>query len=348
MSAVELQAKHLREWLKGSRIDGFTIDCVDFKTVNPDDDEVSYSIYVTARNPANETVGELAFKILYPFLKLYPCHLKPEAQGRGLTCQMYMVPMAFAAEDERITMVRAKQVDATLQTKFKFNSRGVLKLGQPGVRDELLRVMQKCYDESRSLVKSFTTRLARARVFAVTDGSSGTDWSHTDPNFVTIGPTSAATAGPFNMPLAEPRLWTTVGAKAAHVPDHWPTVVFDQLDSPIPDEVLSSAVGALVDRLAGRGGDVLVHSKTDPHVGHHLETHGYSKTTRCVNGVCQTLNQMCNNGQCDNQFYTYKLPASPELLRHAQPASALAEAPGLFEEAPAKAVATPTPAFSFP
>lgn len=308
MSAVELQAEHLRQWLKSSRIDGYTIECTDFKTID-EYEEVSYSIHVTVRNSAKETVGALAFKILYPWLKLYPCHLKPEAQGKGLTCQMYMVPMAFAAEDERIEIVKAKRVDATLRTKFGFDERGVLQVGEPGVRDHLLTVMQKCYDESKNLRKRFATRLARARVFAVTDGIRQ-DWSDKDPYFVTIGPTNSLTGGPFNLSLDDPQLWANVATKANYVPENWRTVVFDQLELPIPDDLLSSAVAALVDRVAGQGGDFWVHPKTDPRVGHHLESYGYSKTTTCDKDGCRTVDHVCNNDQCSEEFYTYKLPSS--------------------------------------
>ena len=308
-SAVEIQADNVREWLKGSRIDGFTIECVDFKTVD-ENDRISYTIQVIVRNQSQQTVGGLTFKIRYPWLKLYPSYLKPEAQGRGLTCQMYMIPMAFAAEDERITMVNAKEVDSTLINKFHFSESGTLMIETPEERQALLNVMQRGYDACINVVKSFTSRRNRADVFAITDGSK--DWSQVDPDVVTVGPSDATTAGPYHMQLSDPQLWSTV-QKAK---ENWPTAVIDELKTFIPEDVWGPMISAVVDRVGGQGGDVLVHNKSDPMVGHHLETHGYTRTTKCENEVCHSVNHLCQNGQCTNEFYTYKLPSMtlPALL----------------------------------
>jgi hypothetical protein len=185
MSDVEAQADHIRNWLKNCRSDLYTIECVDFLTDH--DGMESYSIHVIARDANQETVGVLAFKIKYPYLKIYPCHVKPQASGKGLTCQMYMVPMAFAAEDKNIRTVVAKEVDGTLVRKFGFLPDGTLFVGDPLVRRQLLASMQTLYDACAGVVKLCTDRLAQAEMFVVSD-KPGLDWSAVNPNFVQVGP----------------------------------------------------------------------------------------------------------------------------------------------------------------
>jgi hypothetical protein len=300
MSDVEFQAEHIRRWLKDSRYDDFTIECVDFKNVD-NDGRTSYSIHVMAKDQNQETVGVLAFKIKYPYLKLYPCHVKPSARGKGLTCQMYMVPMAFAAEDENIKLIVAKQVDSTLANKFGVARDGKLDISDPRNRNGLLSVMQRLFEICSNVKRAFTSRLARAQVFAVSDDPE-LDWSDVDPNFVRVGPAEAAKAGPYNLELANPQLWSTVkNSKGA-----WRTAFFDK--TPIPEELLPQAVSSVVDRVAGQGGPIMVHRKSAPLVGPHLEMHGYTQTTQCVNGACRRVNHLCKNGHCRDEILTYELP----------------------------------------
>jgi hypothetical protein len=249
---------------------------------------------------------------------------------------MYMIPMAFAAEDDQITMINAKEVDSTLINKFHFSESGTLLIETPEQRQALLEVMQQGYDACRDVVKKFHSRRNRADLFAVTDGS-GKDWSEVDPDVVTVGPTNSTTAGPYHMQLSDPQLWSTV-QKAK---ENWPTAVIDELKTFIPEELWGPMVGAVVDRVGGQGGDVLVHSKSDPMVGHHLENHGYTKTITCEDGMCRSVNHLCQNGQCTNEFYTYKLPSMslPAILS----ADAAAKPSTQLSAQPSQRFAQPSP-----
>jgi diadenosine tetraphosphate (Ap4A) HIT family hydrolase len=300
MSDVEYQADHIRRWLKDSRYDEYTIECVDFLNVD-DEGRKSYSIHVIARDKGQETVGVLAFKIKYPYLRVYPCHVKPSASGHGLTCQMYMVPMAFAAEDEKIKLIVAKQVDSTLVNKFRFPRDGELDISDPRGRNGLLTTMERLFEICSNGKRAFKSRLARAEVMTVTDDPE-LDWSDVAPNFVRVGPGKAAQAGPFNRPLDDPKLWESV----KNAKGNWRTVFFDK--TPIPEVVLPQAVASVVDRVAGQGGPIMVHRQAVPQVRPHLEMHGYTQTTQCDANGCRRVNHVCKNNLCRDEIVTFELP----------------------------------------
>jgi len=209
--------------------------------------------------------------------------------------------MAFAAEDENIKLIVAKQVDSTLANKFGVARDGKLDISDPRNRNGLLSVMQRLFEICSNVKRAFTSRLARAQVFAVSDDPE-LDWSDVDPNFVRVGPAEAAKAGPYNLELANPQLWSTVKNSKGS----WRTAFFDK--TPIPEELLPQAVASVVDRVAGQGGPIMVHRKSAPLVGPHLEMHGYTQTTQCVNGACRRVNHLCKNGHCRDEILTYELP----------------------------------------
>lgn len=284
MSDVPTLVKNVRTWLNDSRRDAYTVHLQEFDDVS-NEGKKGFVGVVWATDLSSKLVAELRFKIAYPWLKIYRCFVLPEASGNGLTCQMYMVPMAFAAEDSRITMVKAKQMDPNLVDRFGFNQLGVLSLREPSERDALLATMDRCYDACENLNKCYETRLAQSQLLVITDNPEDPSWSKfKDFEPVVLDGKNVK---------AYDRL---IAADAS-----FPKVLFDDKRD-LTHEELMAATETIKKIVGDVGGEVYVNNQSG--IKPYLESTTLDETIECTNGVCTSEKRHCKDGECYSVFKT--------------------------------------------
>lgn len=285
MSDIPTLASNVRAWLKDSRRDAYQVHLQEFEDVSPEGKK-GYVVIVWATNSESKLVAELRFKITYPWLKIYRCFVLPEAGGNGLTCQMYMVPMAFAAEDMRITMVKAKQMDPNLVGRFGFNKSGVLSLKDPKERDALLEIMDKCYDACENLNKCYEARLSQSQLLVITDNPEDPRWG----KFKDFEP---VVLDGKNL-KAYDRL---LEANAS-----FPRVMFDDKRD-LTHEELVVATETIKKIVEDAGGEVYVNNQSG--LKPYIESTSMEETMECTNERCTQKERRCNGEECYSVFKTF-------------------------------------------
>jgi hypothetical protein len=289
MSKVSTIASDVRRWLKDSRSDGFSVHLQEFEDTLGNKGRSEYAVLVWATDIQGKLVASLSFKISYPWMKIYKCHVLPAAGGRRLTCQMYMVPMAFAIEDLRITRVQSKKLDPNLVDRFGFDEKGYLSLRDPSERDALQEVMENCYQACADVNKCFESRLGKSQLLIITDKAHDPLWSKVESlNPITMeGNPLGGQAFGFPVDKAESyRRFTEKG----HT---FPQVLWD-VQKPLDEDVLAAAADAVKSAVKGWGGEVYV--KKESELGPHLEFKNMVKQKTCTNGQCHE--RKCEDGVC--------------------------------------------------
>jgi hypothetical protein len=281
MTDVPAQAARVRNWLTDSRSDGYTINLKEFK------DGGGYVVVVWANDPDGNLVGELRFKIAYPWLKIYRAFVAPEAGGRRLTCQMYMVAMAFAAEDDRILRVKAKEQDPTLINHFGFDPKtGILSLTNLAQRNALLELLDSKYKACEAVQKGYETKLGPAQILVIT----GNEDKYKDAEGVMVaGGRNTRDGNPLAQSANSETLWRLIEREK-----EFPTIVVDE---PLEPRVINSAARVIADMVKRAEGEVYLNHH-NPELQAELESRGLAQKTVCTNGVCHTSKEVCANGRC--------------------------------------------------
>jgi hypothetical protein len=285
MSKVPAIADDIRLWLEGSRTDAFSIHLQEFENA----DKKGYMVLVWATNIKGKLVAKLSFKIAYPWLKIYRCYVLPEARGNLLTCQMYMVPMAFATEDLNIKMVKAKELDPNLVDRFAFNAQGFLSLRKPSERDALQDTMENCYAACAQMQKCFKSNLGKSQLLIITDKANDPRWSNMEGlNPISFGGNPVGGRA-FGFPVDEEESYREFIDKGYG----FPRVLWD-VQRALDPKVLSTAADAVKGAVERWGGQVYVN--TESQLGHHLEARTMVKEKTCTNSRCHE--RKCENNVC--------------------------------------------------
>jgi hypothetical protein len=280
MSEVPALAERVRSWLADSRSDNYTIHLKEFK------DKEGYVVVVWANDPDGNLVGELRFKITYPWLKIYRAFVAPEAAGRRLTCQMYMTAMAFAAEDERILKVKAKEQDPTLFNHFGFGADGILSLQNLAERNALLTLLDSKYKACEAVVKGYETKLGPAQILII----SGNEDKYKDADGVMVaGGKNTNDGNPLAQSANSETLWRLISREK-----EYPTIVVDE---PLQPHVINSAAKVIADMVKKAEGVVYLNH-SNPELKTELESRGLVESTVCTNGVCHESKRVCENERC--------------------------------------------------
>lgn len=280
MSKVSRIASDVRRWLEGSRSDGFSIHLQEFEDSLAE--KGAYAVLVWATNIQGKLVAKLSFKIAYPWMKIYRVYVLPEAGGRRLTCQMYMVPMAFAIEDLKINMIKAKQLDPNLVDRFGFDEKGFLSLRKAEERDALQNIMENCYKACADVTKCFESRLGKSQLLIITDKKHDPLWSKVEGLHPIIMEGNPLGGQAFGFPVDQAESYRQFTKKGYT----FPQVLWD-VQKPLEQEVLDAAADAVRGAVKSWGGEVYVKEPEEgPKLGPHLEAKSMVKQKTCTNNQC--------------------------------------------------------------